>query len=497
MGARIFSLMGEIYMNTTKVEAAIKGTKTKAKDLTTTLDKVGKKAGEVGNKLSFALTAPLVALGSFSVKMGMEYEASLQQVNRTLGESADRITEFANKNALAFNMSKNSAIKYGAVYSNLLSSFIADTDETATQTEKLLKASAVISSSTGRTIEDVMDRIRSGLLGNTEAIEDLGVNVNVALLESTDAFKQFAGDKSWDQLDFATQQQIRLFGILEQTTKKYGDEVASNTSSKTQQLTAKFENLKLTLGTELLPVFNQLLEKLTKVVTWFTSLDSGTQQSIIQLGLFAAALGPLLIVLGNAIKLFKGLSTAVLFIATPVGSLIAAISLLVAVFGYAVFQIVKHWDTIKEVLAAMWGTVKDVFSKIGNFISNIFKGIVNTVIWSVNKAIELINNMIKLALSPLNLLIKGLNLIPGVKIPSLKIEIPQIPKLAKGLDYVPYDEFPAILHKGERVLTAKENNDYNKGVSNYFNIENLNVRDDKDIERIAEELYYLQKRSVA
>lgn len=34
---------------------------------------------------------------------------------------------------------------------------------------------------------------------------------------------------------------------------------------------------------------------------------------------------------------------------------------------------------------------------------------------------------------------------------------------AKGLDYVPYDGFPAILHKGERVLTAKEANAYNNG----------------------------------
>lgn len=34
---------------------------------------------------------------------------------------------------------------------------------------------------------------------------------------------------------------------------------------------------------------------------------------------------------------------------------------------------------------------------------------------------------------------------------------------AKGLPYVPYDGFPAILHKGERVLTAKEAKGYNSG----------------------------------
>lgn len=35
---------------------------------------------------------------------------------------------------------------------------------------------------------------------------------------------------------------------------------------------------------------------------------------------------------------------------------------------------------------------------------------------------------------------------------------------ANGLSYVPYDGFRAILHEGERVLTAEENSAYNKGV---------------------------------
>ena len=56
--------------------------------------------------------------------------------------------------------------------------------ENAEQTQELLQASSVIASATGRSMEDVMDRIRSGLLGITQAIDDLGVNANVALLEA-------------------------------------------------------------------------------------------------------------------------------------------------------------------------------------------------------------------------------------------------------------------------------------------------------------------------
>ena len=39
---------------------------------------------------------------------------------------------------------------------------------------------------------------------------------------------------------------------------------------------------------------------------------------------------------------------------------------------------------------------------------------------------------------------------------------PSIPRLEVGMDYVPFDDFPALLHKGERVLTADEAKGYRK-----------------------------------
>lgn len=62
---------------------------------------------------------------------------------------------------------------------------------------------------------------------------------------------------------------------------------------------------------------------------------------------------------------------------------------------------------------------------------------------------------------------------------------------AKGLPYVPYDGYETILHKGERVLTAQQNRQYNQGGSN-VNIPKLAdtivVREDADITKIANAL---------
>lgn len=206
-----------------------------------------------------------IKIAKDSVTMARQVEASTQQVNRLMGESAQAFMRWGKENAKAFNMSQADFMQYGSIYGNLLSSFISSTSGVASYTTELLKSSSIIASATGRSMSDVMERIRSGLLGNTEAIEDLGINVNVAMLESTDAFKKFAGNKSWNQLDFQTQQAIRMFAILEQTTNKFGTSVLSNTNSRLAQLTANIKDIALNIGNVLLPILNAVLPVLINV----------------------------------------------------------------------------------------------------------------------------------------------------------------------------------------------------------------------------------------
>lgn len=275
------------------------------------LDTISSKVDSLGNKLTTRLTLPVVAGFTVMTKSAIENETAMQQVNRIYGEAAKNIKDFAENKAIDYNMSASEAYKYSQIYGNLIQSITDDQTENAEKTQELLQASSVIASSTGRSMEDVMDRIRSGLLGNTEAIEDLGVNVNVALLETTDAFKQIAGDKSWDKLTFQEQQQIRLLGILEQTSKKYGKEVNKNTASSIQQLTAKTKNLTNNLGKKLLPVANKLLDKANSLMDKFENLNDEEQENIIKIGLMVAAAGPLLKVGSKAITIVGGVTKGI------------------------------------------------------------------------------------------------------------------------------------------------------------------------------------------
>lgn len=205
------------------------------------------------------LARELYQLGKYSVQTALEVQASMNQIQRLMGESSQAFLKWAENNALAFNMSKAEAIQYGSTYGNILAGFISNQDKLAGYTAKLLETSSIIAQGTGRTMTDVMERIRSGLLGNTEAIEDLGVMVQVKMIESTEAFKKFANGQSWEQLDFQTQQQIRLMAILEQATKRYGDTLQDNVNNKISTFKALMKDSALNIGNMFLPIINAIM----------------------------------------------------------------------------------------------------------------------------------------------------------------------------------------------------------------------------------------------
>lgn len=262
-----------------KIEAETKGAREE-------IEKVNKKVREMSsnttkevNKVNSTFKSLLEGInfsdgvkqiGEFvksSTQMAVKVEGSIQQIKRTMGESSNEFLKWSKDNALAFNMSQSDVANYGASYSSIVSTFATDTNQAMSHTTGLLKANSIIASSTGRDMEDVQNRIKSALLGNTKGIEELGIDVSVAMLESTDAFKKFANGKPWDELSLQTQQQIMQFGILEQTTNKFGTEVASNTSSNLQQLGAILKDVSLNIGNAFLPILDVVLPILNDFAT--------------------------------------------------------------------------------------------------------------------------------------------------------------------------------------------------------------------------------------
>lgn len=243
---RVKSASGKVQESTNKIKA-------ESGSMLGTFAKLAKFAG-----LAY-LGKKMLDVGMYSTQMALEVTAAVNQIKRQMGESSQTFLKWVNDNASAMNMSTGEATKYGAVYSNLFSGFIKDSNKLSAYTAKMLQTSAVVAEGSGRSITDVMERIRSGLLGNTEAIEDLGINVNVAMIQSTEAFKKFANGQSWDQLDYQTQQQIRLMAILEQATAKYGTTLSQSVNGRISLFKSLLKDAALNVGNAFLPIINAVM----------------------------------------------------------------------------------------------------------------------------------------------------------------------------------------------------------------------------------------------
>ena len=79
------------------------------------------------------------------------------------------------------------------------------------------------------------------------------------MIQSTEAFKRFANGQSWDQLDYQTQQQIRLMAILEQATAKYGTTLSQSVNGRISLFKSLLKDAALNVGNAFLPIINAIM----------------------------------------------------------------------------------------------------------------------------------------------------------------------------------------------------------------------------------------------
>ena len=66
---------------------------------------------------------------------------------------------------------------------------------------------------------------------------------------------------------------------------------------------------------------------------------------------------------------------------------------------------------------------------------------------------------------------------------------------AVGLSYVPYNNFPTVLHEGERVLTASENRAYGQNAAPIITGNSFVIREDADVQKVAIEIVRQMNRA--
>jgi hypothetical protein len=127
------------------------------------------------------------------------------------------------------------------------------------------------------------------------------------------------------------------------------------------------------------------------------------------------------------------------------------------------------WPTISSVLQTAWSIASPILNTIGSVIQiiwSIFEAAWPSIVKVVETAWAILKPIFDAIAGGLGIISKGFKWVAtklGAEPQEVVVEGTEGKSHASGLPYVPYDNYPALLHRGERVLTAADNRQYNTG----------------------------------
>ena len=193
-----------------------------------------------------------------------------------------------------------------------------------------------------------------------------------------------------------------------------------NMNSSLEQMMGAFESAAIVIQKILAPAVRKVADSISGLVDKFVSAPEPVQKMIVTIGLIAAAIGPLLVIFGQAVVTLQRVKVGFLAlrsglaligssftaISLPVLGIIAAIAAVIAI-GILVY---KNWDKIskfgKEVwtnvkkfasdaaegIKEKWGDITQWFSDTWNNIKNGAKGLWDGTIQGAKDAVDSVKN---------------------------------------------------------------------------------------------------------
>jgi tape measure domain-containing protein len=296
------------------------------------LQRSGRKMAELGGRLSAAITLPILAIGGASLKIAGDMQALKMGMESMMGSAEAAKVEIAKlrkealKPGLNFEQALKGSVRLQAVgvdadiarralagFGNALA-LVGGTGEQldgVTLALSQIAAKGKISAEEINQLAERVPQIRSILKGafgtaDTEELQKLGIG-----------FEEFVA-KSIIELEKLPKAQSGIKNSIE------------NTKLALQEAAA-------VIGERLFPIFEKISAVVLKVANTFSNLPVNIQDNIIQFGLLAAAMGPVLSVMGSlkiaagtmagsfatAINMIKGAFTLLL---GPIGLVVAAVA---------------------------------------------------------------------------------------------------------------------------------------------------------------------------
>ena len=439
---------------------SLKETKEKVKNVSDSVTDMGKKLTGVG----VAITGSLTALtGSY-----VEHSSEIVKVSKMAGISTkeyqmwDRILKSTGYSMEQANGDFAAMAERMAVTQQELTGLI-DSESDLTQIVKELGLSVTDSNgnlkNTGQFMNELM--IATSKLENKTHQQA----VMTALL-STTGEELLPHLENWEQKmkemekgNYVTDSQLKKVIEFKQ---KWND------------LKLQFEGTRNAIGQALMPILQELMEKVSPVVEKLTNWINENPklvEGILIVGGVIAGLGAIITTLGIALSGLAGIITIVNIAFAPTNLLIMGIVVAIGGIIGMVVLMKKAWDE-------NWNGVRDKAKEVCDKVLN----------WWTNLKDAILNNPIVATVR---------QVFSGGNNSNSKNNKGQ--KSAWGTKRVVGNDVPYRLHDGEKILTRTQADAYEKGIGLgggiSINIENMSIREEADINKVAKELVARLNRS--
>lgn len=166
---------------------------------------------------------------------------------------------------------------------------------------------------------------------------------------------------SQEEYDKISESMKNANGVAKETAEVMQD----NLAGAVEQLRGALESAGISIGDAMIPVIRDLAEWITDVVEDFNDLDEGTQQAIVKFALFAAGIGPVMIVGGKLLKTLATLGKGFTTVTSSASLFVQALSLSKRGFADAASQVSPLYRGVKGLGTAIMGVLTPTNLMIG------------------------------------------------------------------------------------------------------------------------------------
>ena len=207
-----------------------------------------------------------------------EYIEAMNLFMVSMGEYAEDAKKTAEDVSAVMGIDPADWMKNQGVFMTLATGFGVAGDRASLMSEQLTQLGYDLSSFFNISVEEAMQKLKSGLSGELEPLRNLGFDLSKAALEAIALSKGI--DKSYDSMTQAEKSQLRYYAIMTQVTAAHGDMARTLTDPANQirVLKAQITQAARALGDLFLPILRTVLPwliALAKMVRYLADTLAG------------------------------------------------------------------------------------------------------------------------------------------------------------------------------------------------------------------------------